>query len=195
MEKESAEFGSKKEVRARVRARLRQLSSAYIRECSENLLPLVGRMIQSKEETLNVCLYAPMRDELDFMPLVRSFPQHCYYFPCTDEGQQLVFYRVKDTVEDLCLGHHKFLEPRKEVHRLDPSEAHLILVPGLAFTMAGDRLGRGGGYYDRFLKLCPGALTLGVAMQEQILPSLPVEKHDQRVQHVLVPGRETGFDW
>ena len=195
MEKRDAEGEGKREVRARVRARLKQLTPAYIRKCSEELLSSIGGAIQSAKEPLNVCLYAPMEEELNLMSLVCSFPQHRYYFPCIEENERLVFYRVKNVMEDLCHGRHRFLEPRREGQRLDPSDAHLVLVPGLAFTMDGDRLGRGGGYYDRFLKLCPRAMTLGAAMQEQILPSVPVEEHDQKVRHVLVPGREMAVVW
>ncbi len=190
MEQRDALGESKREVRARVRARLKQLSPAYIRKCSEDLLPVIGGILRSTAGALNICLYAPMRGELDFTSLVRAFPQHRCYFPCI-EDEQLAFYRVKDEAEDLRRGQHNFLEPRREEPCLDPSEAHLVLVPGLAFTEDGDRLGRGGGYYDRFLKLCPGAMTLGAAMEEQIFPFLPVEAHDQRVHRVLVSGRES----
>lgn len=193
MAEKDAESESKREVRARIRARLKQLNPAYIRRCSEELLPLIRRIIQSMGKQLNVCLYAPMKDELDFTSLVCALPQHCYYFPSIEGNEQLAFYRVKNVTEDLYCGEHNFLEPRKEMRCLDPSEAHVVLVPGLAFTMSGDRLGRGGGYYDRFLRLCPEAMTLGAAMQEQILSSLPMEEHDQRVRRVVVPGKESAW--
>ena len=95
MEKRDAEGEGKREVRARVRARLKQLTPAYIRKCSEELLSSIGGAIQSAKEPLNVCLYAPMEEELNFMSLVCSFPQHRYYFPCIEENERLVFYRVK----------------------------------------------------------------------------------------------------
>jgi len=61
----------------------------------------------------------------------------------------------------------------------------LLLVPGLAFTLGGGRLGRGGGYYDRVLA-APGfgAVTVGVCFEFQILEILPLEAHDILVRHV-----------
>ncbi len=59
-----------------------------------------------------------------------------------------------------------------------------VIVPGLAFTPDGYRLGYGGGFYDRFLSLVQ-APNAGVCFAEQIVPELPVEAHDVRVQRVI----------
>ena len=56
--------------------------------------------------------------------------------------------------------------------------APLMLVPGLAFTPEGRRLGRGGGYYDRYLTGKENIYKAGTAYPFQILPDLPVESHD-----------------
>ncbi len=60
-----------------------------------------------------------------------------------------------------------------------------ILVPGLAFTSSGERLGRGAGFYDRFLKLCPEALRIGVAFEVQMAKLLPTESWDEKVDVIL----------
>jgi 5-formyltetrahydrofolate cyclo-ligase len=62
----------------------------------------------------------------------------------------------------------------------------VVIVPGLAFTTTGDRLGQGGGWYDRFLASVPaGCTTIGVCFAEQIVDELPVEGHDVRMDHVV----------
>ena len=61
----------------------------------------------------------------------------------------------------------------------------LVLVPGLAFSAAGARLGRGGGFYDRWLARHPGAITVGLCFACQIVEHLPGESHDLQVQAVL----------
>lgn len=62
----------------------------------------------------------------------------------------------------------------------------LVIVPGLAFDKKGNRLGRGKGYYDRFLKLLKAkTVTVGLAYDFQILPSVPVQGHDVAVDSVL----------
>ncbi len=69
---------------------------------------------------------------------------------------------------------------------IDFATVDLILVPGLAFTQCGQRLGRGGGYYDRLLADLPArAQRIGACFDTQIVESLPVEAHDQRVGRVI----------
>jgi 5-formyltetrahydrofolate cyclo-ligase len=69
---------------------------------------------------------------------------------------------------------------------VDPTWPDLVIVPGLAFTAAGDRLGQGGGWYDRFLAgVRPECTSVGVCFVEQIVEALPVEPHDIVVDHVV----------
>ncbi len=59
----------------------------------------------------------------------------------------------------------------------------LVVVPGLAFTLGGGRLGYGGGYYDRFLASLPAsAVTVGVCFHEQLVDDLPLDPHDVPVR-------------
>lgn len=67
-----------------------------------------------------------------------------------------------------------------------PAAYDLVIVPGVAFTERGDRLGRGGGWYDRLLpQLRDDCATVGVAFDIQVLPELPVEPHDRQVRVVV----------
>jgi 5-formyltetrahydrofolate cyclo-ligase len=76
--------------------------------------------------------------------------------------------------------------PEPQGGQVDPIGLDLVLVPGLAFTRDGRRLGRGGGHYDRFLAELPGSCaTIGVCFAEQILDDLPEESHDRRVGLVV----------
>jgi 5-formyltetrahydrofolate cyclo-ligase len=69
---------------------------------------------------------------------------------------------------------------------LDPSLLDVVVVPGLAFTADGRRLGQGGGHYDRFLtRLRADCLTVGAAYAEQLVDDLPTEPHDVRVDLVV----------
>jgi 5-formyltetrahydrofolate cyclo-ligase len=61
----------------------------------------------------------------------------------------------------------------------DPRWPDVVVVPGLAFTVRGERLGQGGGWYDRFLlRTRPGCALVGVAFDPQIVDALPTEDHD-----------------
>jgi 5-formyltetrahydrofolate cyclo-ligase len=69
----------------------------------------------------------------------------------------------------------------------DPTWPDVVVVPGLAFTAGGDRLGQGGGWYDRFLAgRRADCVTIGVGFREQLVESLPTEPHDVRLDHVVV---------
>lgn len=69
---------------------------------------------------------------------------------------------------------------------VDPSVIDIVVVPGLAFTRDGQRLGQGGGYYDRYLaRVRAHCTTVGVCFREQIVSAVPAEIHDQRVSRVV----------
>ena len=68
----------------------------------------------------------------------------------------------------------------------------LILVPGCGFDVQRRRLGRGGGYYDRFLASQPDAITVGVCFECQLIDQLPTESHDQAVDFILTEERVLG---
>jgi len=84
-------------------------------------------------------------------------------------------------------GPHGLWEPDPARCRLAaPGELDLVLVPGLGFAPGGFRLGRGGGFYDRWLAGLPAATrTVGLAFACQLCPGLPVEPHDRLVDHIL----------
>ncbi len=69
---------------------------------------------------------------------------------------------------------------------VDPTTIDVVVVPGLAFTRDGRRLGQGGGYYDRFLPLLrDDCVTCGVGFAVQIVDDLPSESHDRVLTMVI----------
>lgn len=88
-------------------------------------------------------------------------------------------------------GPHGVHEP-KDFRPVAPEDVDVWIVPGLAFSRDGRRLGYGGGWYDRLLaKASPKALVVGVAYDFQIfteLEELPQDPHDRRVDCVVVTG-------
>lgn len=63
----------------------------------------------------------------------------------------------------------------------------LAIIPGLAFTRQGERLGFGAGYYDRFLAVFNGD-TVALSLNIQLVTALPLAAHDQKVSHILMPS-------
>ena len=69
---------------------------------------------------------------------------------------------------------------------VDPATLDVVVVPGLAFTADGARLGQGGGHFDRFLvRLRAGCLTIGVCYAEQLVDHLPTSDLDVHVDRVV----------
>lgn len=95
---------------------------------------------------------------------------------------------IRNLKTDLEPGPYGIMQPTKECHTLDDlSEIDLAIVPGVCFDKKNNRLGRGGGYYDRFLSDLPQDVsTIGIAFDFQIVESIPnLESHDYPVSAVL----------
>ena len=108
--------------------------------------------------------------------------------PCVIKGKpDLIPSCVKNLDTDLIKGNYGILEPKSEkIEPIDPSEIDLVLVPGLAFDQVNNRLGRGKGYYDRFLaKLPRNVKTIGLAFDFQIVKHLPVTELDIPLSRVV----------
>lgn len=82
-------------------------------------------------------------------------------------------------------GGKRIFQPMDAQPRCALEQVGVVLVPGLAFARNGARLGRGAGFYDRFLIEHSHALRVGVAFSDQVLDSLPEDPHDQRMDILL----------
>lgn len=103
--------------------------------------------------------------------------------PRLTAGDQMIAQPIGG-LADLVPGRYGFLEPTADsVARHLP--CGVTLAPGLAFTRRGDRLGYGGGHYDRYLAAHPGTVAIGVCFEAQVVESLPTEPFD-RPMHALV---------
>jgi len=115
------------------------------------------------------------------------------FFPRLESGRdgarRIVAARIRDAGA-LVPGAFGILEPNADAEVAEPSAlgaaSTLICVPGLAFTLEGDRLGRGGGHYDRFLaEAGPEAISVGFAYSFQLLDRIPREASDARLNFIV----------
>jgi 5-formyltetrahydrofolate cyclo-ligase len=105
------------------------------------------------------------------------------------EGKRLLLPRIESTGivpadGDSPLVASKFGVQEPTGPAVDVGEIDLVIVPGLAFTVDGDRLGYGRGYYDRFLPSL-SAPSVGVCFTDQLVDEMPVAAHDVRVDTVI----------
>jgi 5-formyltetrahydrofolate cyclo-ligase len=116
--------------------------------------------------------------------------------PLRLRGVKIAYPRVDGRVLSFHFARQEELQPTGpwNIREPDPSRPRagaidVYVVPGLAFTRSGDRLGHGRGFYDRVLQARGDALAIGFAFSFQLVDHVPTESHDQRVDAV-VTGRD-----
>ncbi|MBQ3481001.1 MAG: 5-formyltetrahydrofolate cyclo-ligase [Oscillospiraceae bacterium] len=122
--------------------------------------------------------YVPVGSECDLGALYEALRERgvTLAFPVTGErGAMEAFVPCGALIP----GRFAIPEPDPARSRcLAPEELDAVLVPCAAFDAEGNRLGRGGGFYDRFLLRCPRAAAILTAFEAQRLPQIPREAHD-----------------
>ena len=103
-------------------------------------------------------------------------------------GSRLVPVEIRDSRKDLSSrGLFGVPQPARTAGRqVPPEKLEFILMPGVAFDRRGRRLGRGRGYFDRFLSQVPASVPrVGLAFGFQVVRAVPFEPHDQPVRMVI----------
>lgn len=179
---------TKSEIRAAMRARRRAVSpearAAAGKELSRRLFVenrALGAAISKKGP---IAVYIASKEEIDlsdFITAALSFG--CEIVAPRWNGVDYELVRVSD-LATLVKGPLDILEPPAGPV-VPPHDVRAWLIPGLAFTQAGGRLGYGGGWYDRLLvRAAKRAPKIGIAYGFQIVDELPVEPHDVRLTSV-----------
>lgn len=152
---------------------------------------LVNAAIVSDEDWRHagtVLVYRSIGDELSVVSAandaLRAGKRVC--FPKVRPGHTLSLHHVTDWAQ-LEPGAYGIPEPMDACPVVTPMDVDIAVVPGVAFTSAGARLGQGGGFYDRLLPTL-GGISWGVCYDEQLLDAVPTEAHDRPVDRVIWPG-------
>ena len=160
------------EIVERLKARLSSFSSSR-------------SSLTSSDSPLTVMAYWPLPDEVDIRPLIDALVGQgdIVLLPkvLDDDNMELRRYTSPD---DLREGAFHIMEPAGTPFT-DYSQIDVALVPGMAFDAAGHRLGRGRGYYDRFLSTHVSPLLIGVCFPFQRVAEVPNDPHDVCVDEVI----------
>ena len=95
---------------------------------------------------------------------------------------------LKHLATDIVIGKYGVREPAATCEEIPLDQFDLVLIPGMAFDLQGNRLGRGRGFYDRILATASG-VKCGVAYDFQLQEKIPTEPHDAKVNFIVTPGR------
>jgi 5-formyltetrahydrofolate cyclo-ligase len=158
-----------------------------------------SRSIQAKAIELpfylaarSVALYCAVGNEVDTRPLIDHALCHGkkVFCPRSARGDSAFFVRLNSEA-DLCVGRSGVPEPTGDAWMSAADIENLVvMVPGVLFDLQGNRLGRGGGWYDRALQwLGEKGLFVGLAYEWQVVVQLPAEVWDQRVHYLITESR------
>ena len=138
-----------------------------------------------------VVVYLPLPDEIDITPVMDRVSRS-FAVTRTPASGPLTLHPMDARRERHRFG---FEQPVASAPLVDPSSVAVVLTPGLAFGPGGERLGRGGGYYDRFFLTVPGgAPRVGVAVSTLVADGIPTDPHDVPMTHLATEAgvRTTG---
>jgi len=99
--------------------------------------------------------------------------------------------KVDRPEKELKMGSRNILEPDPNYCKVVPIESiDIAIIPGIAFDEKGGRIGSGEGYYDRFLpKLSITTRKVALALEDQLVPQIPIESHDKSVDIIITEKR------
>lgn len=180
---------TKKSIRQSIKRATQGLSREELNVQSDKVVESLKELILSRKPSV-VALFSPLPDEVDITPVIEYLVEQnqcLVVLPRVDisaEKPTMDFFEYQP--DALSVGAYGIREP--EGAKPCPAEAiDLMVVPAVAFTRRGERLGRGKGFYDCYLSR-EGfrAYTVGVCYSHQLLDSLPTEPHDCRVDVLIV---------
>jgi len=184
---------NKEEIRRKIIKKRLSLSPEYIKNISEQVCINLAETVEYIDSQ-NIMLYVATRSEVQTEEMIKisvKVGKNIFVPIILTECINLAPSTIYDFDNELEKGKKGILEPKKEYYRLFPPEdIDLIIVPGVAFDLNGNRIGRGFGYYDNFLrKVRFSAKIIALAFEIQIVKKIPNDKNDIPVHKIITEKR------
>lgn len=173
----------KKTIRKEILTVRKNLKKDEVEELSVAVCGIVREQeVYKKAE--DICLYMPINNETDVRYLAEPARREGkrVWLPKV-AGSEMDFYAYDEDTK-MIEGAYNIQEPESE-EILKPDDNTLVIMPGAAFSEHRDRIGYGGGYYDKYLEKHPKCMTMAVCYNFQIVDELPAEEHDIKPQAVV----------
>lgn len=179
----------KQGIRQKLLERLLSLTKEEIKRRSKNVEDKLSELSIYRAAKV-IMAYYPLQGEVDILDKIRKdIGSKRFCFPVMDlKAKNLRIFESANLDEDFVLGPWAVMQPdTKKTKEVDIKEIDMVIVPGLAFDKQRNRLGRGAGFYDRFLRnITPLTKKVGLAFKFQILENLPTNlSHDQKVDTIV----------
>lgn len=177
----------KRACRMDARSARRAIAPDVRADASAAIAGMVERLPEV-EAVRTALVYGAMPDEVDAAPLIAALSARGVRIalPRVDGNELTLHWHAEGA--PVVKGSFGLTEPVPDAPAAEPSEIDLVIVPGVAFDAACNRLGMGAGYYDRLLADMPRAVTIGVAFDEQVVDEVPCEPHDRPLDAVVTPS-------
>ena len=172
----------KKELRSAVRAAVKQMSEVDKTQQS-TMIALALVVHPAVRDAKMLALFSPLPDEPQIGEIIDILARERTVVLPRIEGDVMSFYKYSPS--SLHKGAYGIMEPAGDVP-VNPADVDAMVVPGVVFTSDGKRMGRGKGYYDRYMSL-PGfrAYKIGVCYSQQLVDFIPCEPHDIVMDEVI----------
>lgn len=152
------------------------------KELTENL---ISSNIWDKSD--RIFIYLSFKNEVitDFI-IEKALKDNKKVFAPLIDKNTMTFHRI-DNINPIELVKNRFgiLEPPKGLKTVIPESNDIMLIPGVGFSLKGERLGRGGGFYDRFLSCNSDIIKVGISFEVQIYNKIPTEEWDITLDFIL----------
>ena len=178
----------KKSVRLQVLEEMDNLPASYIQESDEGIFQNLESLPEFKDAQTVFAYYSVGRE-----PDTRKIIEHALslgkriVLPISLPGGVMELREIQ-SLSELQQARFGIPAPPETAKIVPPEEVDIILVPAVTYDMEGHRLGRGGGYYDRFLAKT-SAFSVGLARERLIMDAVPREAHDMAVNCVITEKR------
>ncbi len=187
----------KKELRSKIITARNRLCAEELRRKSEAIAENLFKM-PAYRKSKTVMFFLTFGSEVKTLPMVEEtikMGKQALAPKALKNTRKMVPSLLLDLEADLEEGNYGIPEPKAEALRpVDPKTIDLLMVPGVGFDMKGNRLGYGGGYYDRFFEhLRPDVPLVALAFELQIVERVPVEEWDRRVDYLITEQRVIKF--
>lgn len=185
-------------ARNEIRQKRKALHEDEVAKCSE----LVRRVVLEHEflkQNRCIASYHSFSGEIDTVEInkaLRLAGHHMALPVIHPEEKGLMDFYSYEKPEDLILNRFKIPEPVvSEENLVQPNHLEVVIVPLVGFNEKGERLGMGGGYYDRMLKkISCECLTLGLAYDFQLIPEIKSQPWDMPLDEVITPTKHYIFN-
>ena len=164
-------------LRAELRAKLAALDTDYISKSNEAIFQKVISL-PLYQSAQRIFVYFSIGREVDTHAIIRHALSvgKTVCLPVVI-GKEMAFYPVTEKTA-FQKGPFGIPQPTPSLCPEHPRQGDLMLMPGLSFTRSGERIGQGGGYYDRYLA-AQNVFTVGLCFREMISDKLPLDPHDR----------------